>query len=300
MLYERYADGKGIPMEKRGIPLVAIGSKYFMGTGPIKDNLEAEILRENPLESVCPVTGEPGCSFEYNPTDVNPPKKRDVSLSLIVIAGIVDSVNPCAFAVMIFLLTFLIQVSSSKGRVLKAGVAYIASVYVTYFLSGLGLLSFVQLLGVSAIMVKVAAVVSIFAGLVNIKDYFWYGRGFTLKIPDSKKGVIERWVHHANVPGAIVLGFLVSMFELPCTGGVYLAILALLADSMTRGVAIVYLLIYNVMFVAPLAAILLFVMRGMKAERLESWRESGKSLMKLSLGLLLVFLGVAMLLGWSL
>ncbi|MDD5111740.1 MAG: cytochrome c biogenesis CcdA family protein [Candidatus Altiarchaeota archaeon] len=299
-LYKNYADMKGIPEDKRGIPLVAIGDKYFMGTSQIRDNLEAEILRENPLESVCPLTGEPGCSLEYDPTKVSPPVVRPVSLWLIVIAGLVDSINPCAFAVMIFLLTFLIQVSSSKGRVLKAGVAYIASVYVTYFLSGLGLLSFVQLLGVSSIMVKAAAVVSIFAGLINIKDYFWYGKGFTLKIPDSKKGIIERWVHHANVPGAIVLGFLVSMFELPCTGGVYLAILALLADSMTHGVAMAYLLIYNVMFVAPLAVILLFVMRGMKAERLESWRESGKSLMKLSLGLLLVFLGVAMLLGWSL
>jgi cytochrome c biogenesis protein CcdA len=89
------------------------------------------------------------------------------------------------------------------------------------------------------------------------------------------------------------------MFELPCTGGVYLAILALMADSMTKLTAISYLLIYNVMFVLPLLIILLLVMRGMAAKHIENWRQSGKNVMKLTMGLLLIFLGIAMLLGWS-
>ncbi|MBM3309116.1 MAG: cytochrome c biogenesis protein CcdA [Candidatus Altiarchaeales archaeon] len=295
-LYNRYAEKRGIPLEKRGIPLVAIGDKYFMGVSQIESNLEDEILRENPLESVCPLTDEKGCFLDYNPTDLSPPKKMEVSIPLILVAGLVDSINPCAFAVMIFLLTFLLEVSSSSRRVLKAGLAYIASVYVTYFLSGLGFLSVVQLAGLSGTIVKVAAVVAILAGLVNIKDYFWYGKGFTLKIPESKKNTIEKWVHKANVPGAIVLGFLVSMFELPCTGGVYLAILALMADTLTRITAIAYLLVYNIMFIAPLVVILLLVMHGMSAEKIEHWRQSGKNVMKLAMGLLLVILGVLMLL----
>ncbi|MFH1125956.1 MAG: cytochrome c biogenesis protein CcdA, partial [Candidatus Altiarchaeota archaeon] len=148
--------------------------------------------------------------------------------------------------------------------------------------------------------VKIAAVVAILAGLVNIKDYFWYGKGFTLKIPESKKKTIESWVHKANIPGALVLGFLVSMFELPCTGGVYLAILALMADTMTRLKAILYLLIYNVMFVAPLLVILVLILKGMKAEHIENWRQSKKNFMKLAMGLLLLVLGTVMLLGISL
>lgn len=298
-LYSRYIEGKGVPLEKRGIPLVAIGNKYFMGVNQINRNLEDAILKENPFESVCPVTGEPGCFLQYNPTDLSPPEKMEVSLPLILMAGLVDSINPCAFAVMIFLLTFLLEVSSSTRRVVKAGLAYIGSVYVTYFLSGLGFLSFVQLMGISGVIVKIAAVIAVIAGLINIKDYFWYGKGFTLKIPESKKGVIEEWVHKANVPGAIVLGFLVAMFELPCTGGVYLAILALMADTMTKLSAVVYLLIYNVMFIAPLVVILFVVLRGMKVEHIENWRQSGKNVMKLAMGLLLIILGVAMLWGWT-
>jgi len=298
-LYDRYCESKGIPMDKRAIPLVAIGTKYFMGANQVKDSLENEILKENPLESVCPITGELGCHLEYNPTDISPSKKTDVSIPLIVVAGIVDSINPCAFAVMIFLLTFLLEVSSSRRRVLKAGLAYIGAVYVTYFLSGLGFLSVVQYMGVTGWVVKIAAVVAILAGLVNIKDYFWYGRGFTLRIPESKSKTIEAWVHKANIPGAIVLGFLVSMFELPCTGGVYLAILALMADTMTKVKATLYLLLYNVMFTVPLVVILALVLRGMKAEQIESWRQSRKNLMKLGMGLLLVALGLAMLSGWG-
>ena len=298
-LYMNYTERHGIPLEKRAIPLVAIGNKYYMGVKQIRENLENDILSGNPEDRLCPITGQLGCHLEYNPVDVSPPKKTEISLPVILFAGLIDSINPCAFAVMIFLLTFLLEVSSSRKRVVKAGLAYIASVYVTYFLSGLGFLSVIQLAGITGIIVKIAAVLALIAGLINVKDYFWYGKGFTLKIPDSQKERIERWVHKANVPGAIVLGFLVSMFELPCTGGVYLAILALMADSMTKLTAISYLLIYNVMFVLPLLIILLLVMRGMAAKHIENWRQSGKNVMKLTMGLLLIFLGIAMLLGWS-
>lgn len=296
-LYETYADRKGIPLDKRAIPLVAIGDKYYMGVNQIRENLESEILREEPSKGVCPVTGAPGCFLEYNPMELSPTRRTEISIPLIVVSGLVDSINPCAFAVMIFLLTFLLQVSSDRKRVVKAGLAYIASVYATYFLSGIGFLSVVQLMGVTGIVVKASAVVAILAGLVNIKDYFWYGKGFTLKIPDSKKETIERWVHKANVPGAIVLGVLVALFELPCTGGVYLAILALMADTLTQASAVMYLLLYNFMFVAPLIAILALVLGGMKSEHIESWRQSKKNFMKLAMGILLVSLGVAMLLG---
>lgn len=297
LLYEGYADRNGIPLDKRAIPLVAIGDKYYMGVSQIRENLESEILREDPSKGVCPVTGEPGCFLEYNPMDLSPSRRTEVSIPLIVVSGLVDSINPCAFAVMIFLLTFLLQVSSDMKRVVKAGLAYIASVYVTYFLSGIGFLSVVQLMGATGIVVKASAVVAILAGLVNIKDYFWYGRGFTLKIPDSKKETIERWVHKANVPGAMVLGVLVALFELPCTGGVYLAILALMADTLTKAKAVMYLLLYNFMFVAPLVVILALVLGGMKADHIESWRQSKKNFMKLAMGILLVSLGAAMLLS---
>lgn len=300
-LYNKFCGINSLELEERGIPLVAISDKYFMGSDQIKNNLDKEI--EKLLESgerICPLDGYEGCYWgNTTSSEVSPiiEDYKKLTLPLILITGLVDGVNPCAFAVLLFLLMFLLGVSDNKRRMLRAGIAYVIAVYVTYFLAGLGLLTVIQMSGASGLIVKIAAGLAIIFGLVNIKDYFWYGKGFTLKIPDSKRGVIENLTRKANIPAAIVLGFLVSMFELPCTGGIYLAIVALLANSVTRAGAVGYLLIYNVMFILPLIIIILLVVKGLKAEHIERWRESKKNLMKLVLGLLLLVLGVLMLTG---
>ena len=298
-LYNQYCGVQNIPLEARGVPMAAIDNKFFMGLDHIQENLEHEI--KTLLDSgyrVCPLPGVLGCQ-EVEPGDVNPVASTNkITLPLVLGAGMVDGVNPCAFAVLIFLLTFLLGISSTKKRMVKAGIAYIFAVYVTYLLAGLGLLIFVQISGMSLFVTKAAAAFALFAGLINVKDYFWYGKGFSLEIPRSKKSVIEKWTKKANVFAAVVLGFLVSMFELPCTGGVYLAILAMLASTATKISALYYLLVYNIMFVLPLGIILLLVTKGMKAEHIENWRNAKKNWMRLVMGLFLLALGLGLLLGW--
>lgn len=302
-LYNKFCSIQNIPIEQRGIPLVAIGNKFFMGTDQIKENLEPAIQEAiKKGENICPLPESGVCNeVNYNQTETNPVipgLKQKITLPVIIGAGLIDGINPCAFAVLIFLLTFLIEVSSTKKRMVKAGLFYIIAVFGTYFIAGLGFLSAIQTIGPSKIIVRVAAVIAIIAGLINIKDYFWYGKGISLQIPESRKGTIQKWVYKANIPAAIVLGFLVTMFAMPCTGGIYLAILAMLANTVTKIQAIYYLLIYNVMFVVPLIIILLAVTFGMKAEHIENWRQSKKNWMKLVLGLMLVGMGVALLIGW--
>lgn len=305
-LYSQYCSIQTIPINQRGVPMVAIDDAFYMGVDQIKTNLEAKI---NALmvsgDHVCPLPDAMSCHQvqDYNQTEVSSiiPGLKDsskITVPLIIGAGLIDGVNPCAFAVLIFLLTFLIEVSSTKKRMVKSGIAYTFAVYVTYFVAGIGLLSAIQLTGISRIILIIASLFAIFAGIINVKDYFWYGKGFSLKIPEGKKKVIERWTHRANIPAALVLGFLVSMFELPCTGGVYLAILALLANTGTRAAAIPHLLLYNLMFILPLIVIIFAVTLGMKAEHIENWRQKKKNVMKLVMGLLLLGLGLALLLGW--
>jgi cytochrome c biogenesis protein CcdA len=305
-LYNKLCSVQNIPLEQRGVPLVAINDKYLMGVDNIKSGLDPEIeyMLNNNIK-VCPLDGEMAChtfaghnTSQSNQTDsLIPGLKTGITVPLIIGTGLVDGINPCAFAVLIFLLTFLLTVSNDKKRMIKAGIAYVIAVYITYLIAGLGLLTAIHVSGLSGIIVKVAAIASIIVGLINIKDFFWYGKGFTLKIPEKSKSTIEKWVHKGNVPAALVLGFLVAMFELPCTGGVYLAIIALMANTMTQAAAFGYLLLYNLMFVLPLIFIILLVTRGMKAEHIERWRQSKKNWMKLAIGLLLVALGLAMLIG---
>lgn len=292
-LYDEYATRVGIPMEKRGIPFVIVGKTYLMGVDKIKENMESVILDESNM-GICPFPGQLEC-HPYDPTQVSPPEKREITLPLVISAGLIDSINPCAFAVLIFLLAFLAEVSGSRRRMIKAAIAYIIAVYASYFLAGLGIISIISLTGYANTVSKAAAAVAILAGLINIKDYFWYGKGISLQIPASQKKNIESLVRKANVPAAVALGFLVSMVELPCTGGVYLAVLALLAESTTKASATTYLVIYNIMFILPLIIITLLVIVGMKAHHLEEWRQGKREWMKLALGLFMVALGVWML-----
>ena len=86
-------------------------------------------------------------------------------------------------------------------------------------------------------------------GLVNIKDAIQNKTEGTLAIPTSAKPLIEKWVYRASLPAAVILGIIVASVELPCTGGMYLAILTLMANTVSRQTAVMYLLVYNFIFV---------------------------------------------------
>ncbi len=219
-----------------------------------------------------------------------------LTIPAIVGGAAIDSINPCAFAVMIFLLSYLLALGSPK-LVLRVGLVYIATIFIVYFFAGFGILRALTVLNIAGIIYKIAGALLIFVGLVNIKDFFWYGKGFTLAIPESKKPLIEKYIHKASIPAAVVLGFLVSAFELPCTGGVYLAILSLLATHETQLQGIPYLLLYNLIFVSPLFIILGLVYFGISTKKIEEWRTKKRKWLRLVLGLGCVILGVLMLWG---
>jgi cytochrome c biogenesis protein CcdA len=176
-----------------------------------------------------------------------------------------------------------------------SGLAYISSVYISYFLIGIGLLSIIQIPFITNYFYLIAGIIALIAGIINVKDFFYYGKGFSLRIPKKTKKYISEWTKKANIPAAIVLGFLVSLFEFPCTGEVYLVILALLAQQATHGLAIGYLLLYNLMFILPLLIILFSILFGFNVERVKSWKDKKKNYMKLATGLLLLILGAYMM-----
>ena len=220
----------------------------------------------------------------------------ELTIPAIIGGALIDSVNPCAFAVLFFLLGYLLAIGSKK-LILKVGLIYISTVFTVYFFAGLGILQVLTALNIAPIIYKVAGVLLILVGLINIKDFFWYGKGFSLAIPESKKPVIEKYIKKSSIPGAIILGFLVSAFELPCTGGIYLAVLSLLAKHETQLQGIPYLLLYNFIFVLPLFIILGLVYFGFSADKMEAWRGERRKWLRLSLGLGALVLGILMLLG---
>lgn len=280
-------------VKKEGIPAVFIGEQSFIGVEPIKNNLEKQIQYYLVHGPVCPEKINKNQAKEGGIFSVSP---ISLTLGTVTLAALVDSINPCAFSVLIFLLIYLLAIRAEK-RLLKVGLVYIGTVFLVYFLFGLGLFAIIKFASVSRIIVKIAAVLAVVAGLINIKDFFYPDKGFSLKIPESKKPLLEKYIKRATLPAAIVLGFLVSLFELPCTGSVYLAILSLLANKVTKLSAIPYLLYYNLLFVLPLLVILVLVAKGLQPEKLETLRKSYRGWLRLIIGVALLLLGGAMLLG---
>src|SRR3989344_5422144 len=105
-----------------------------------------------------------------------------LTLPIIIGAALADSINPCVFGVLIFLIAFMTKVFKSPRKMLVGGLFYTAVVYLTYFFIGLGILKFTVSLGLSISVYWIAAIIALAAGLLEIKDYFWYGQGPSLQI----------------------------------------------------------------------------------------------------------------------
>jgi len=227
-----------------------------------------------------------------------------ITLGIIIAAALADSINPCVFGVLIFLLAYMTKIFKNKARMLVAGLIYITAVYITYFLIGVGILTLAYTASFSKPFYWFAASVAILAGLFEIKDYFWYGKGFSLQIIP---GAAERIKKYSNamekmetkhpalsLAVAAFLGIFVVFVELPCTGAPYLAILGMLSKGQYAD-GIPLLLLYNLIFILPLILIVWFVYIGFTSKMLEKWRKENRGLMRLVIGLFLLALGAYMI-----
>lgn len=225
------------------------------------------------------------------------------TLGAVIVTAAVDSINPCAIGVALLLVATLIK-QDRKSEILKVGFIYITMVYITYFVAGIGLLFFLTSIPVQVanyITVAVSLIV-IAGGLLEVKDFFWYGKGTSLMIPEKYAEKIADRMDNLTVPAAIVLGVVVAAVELPCTGGPYLAILTVIQQTMTASggiplIAFVLMAIYNLIFVAPLIAIVVLAYLGSyEVQEMKNWKHMNKDKMRLAAGLLMVFLGWVLLL----
>lgn len=228
---------------------------------------------------------------------------EQITIGIVIAAALADSINPCVFGVLIFLLAYMTRIFKNKARMLVAGLIYITSVYITYFLIGVGIFTLAYTAQFAKPFYWFAAFVAIGAGLLEIKDYFWYGKGLSLQIIP---GTGQRIRHYAQTlkkmetqhPSlsllvAVALGIFVVFVELPCTGAPYLAILGLLSQG-AYATGIPLLLLYNLIFILPLFVIIGIVYMGY-SKGLEHWRKEHRGVMRLVIGLFLLALGMYMI-----
>jgi cytochrome c biogenesis protein CcdA len=214
------------------------------------------------------------------------------ALTTVVITAAIDSINPCAIGVLILMMSVLLTAKQSAMKMLMLGGLYIFSVMTVYLLAGLGLVYFLARLSLylTEYLSIVVGLLIILAGLLEMKDYFWYGRWFSLTIPQSFAKKLHNHATKVTVPGIILLGAFVSAVELPCTGAPYLAIITLLSQYFDF-TAFLLLVLYNIIFVSPLIVILILVASGKKLHDVKKWKQEGRGAMRLFIGLLLVAMG---------
>lgn len=220
------------------------------------------------------------------------------ALGTVIATAAIDSVNPCAIGVLVLLISTVIAGAKTKKALIKYGFAYIFAVFITYLVAGLGLVYFfttIPIVVAEYISIAVAIIV-IGAGLIEIKDFYWYGRGFSLAIPPKYAKKIHVLSKNLSIPGVMLLGAFVAGVELPCTGAPYLAIITLLSQNFDL-TAFALLLLYNFIFVLPLIVILLIVYFGVaRVQDVKQWKQLNRNYMRLAVGLLLVVLGWVLIL----
>lgn len=239
-----------------------------------------------------------------------------LSVPLVVGAAIVDSINPCAFGVLIFISGYLLKISHDRRRVLVSGLGYVIGVYLTYLLLGMliyigigQLTSYLRGNVLAVYFYQAIGLVIIIFGLLEWKEYLAARRGGFLArlpspaIPAGFVDDIKRWTERLgstmgestakSLTVSIAMGFLVALVELPCTGAPYLAVITFMNQAgLSLAEATPMLLAYNVIFVLPLLVIVGIVYRGTQIERLKAWKEENKGYMRLAAGALLIALGL--------
>ncbi|MFZ5365877.1 MAG: cytochrome c biogenesis CcdA family protein [Patescibacteria group bacterium] len=216
------------------------------------------------------------------------------SFWVISSAAFVDSINPCAIAVLLILLGALLA-TKEKKKAAATGLFFIFALYLAYFLLGLGLVSFLQLSGLATLFHRLIGGLAILVGLLNLKDFFWYGGGgFVMEIPRSWRPTIQKLLKGVTSPfGAFLMGFVVTAFELPCTGGPYVFVLGLLSSNINWTKILPTLLYYNFIFVLPLLFITSLIYFGYSTvEKTTAWKDRNLRILHLIAGLIMLSLGI--------
>jgi len=213
-------------------------------------------------------------------------------LPLVVVAALIDSINPCAFSILILTIAFLFSIGKLRSSVLEIGSAYILGIFLVYTLIGLGILQALHIFNTPHFMANVGAALLVVLGLINITNELVPAFPIKLRIPHAAHHRMAELMEKGSLPSAFALGGLVGLCEFPCTGGPYLMVLGLLHDQTTRSAGLGYLMLYNLLFILPLVIILLIAGEKTLVEKLQAWKQRETKTMRFGGGIAMITLGM--------
>ena len=221
-------------------------------------------------------------------------------------AGVLDGLNPCAFALLVlfatYTLTMVNKVTSdgsstavARRQLLGAGSLYVGAVVLTYFLIGLGLFSFLGWLGRDHLVTRIAAVLALFMGLWMVKDVLFPRIGPALAAPHATHGWMQRAMERGGLGGMLLAGVLVGICTVPCSGAIYLGIVAVLNASGGGPAGLALLALYNLAYIVPLVALLAVVSNRRVLGRLGRWNQTNSPWVKAALATAVIAMSLGLL-----
>ena len=312
---ETLSNRLNLPAQKRLIaPSIFVGNNFLAPEEITEANMEALIRKysDQVSESDSKKTMTlPSPSLSPTPEEAKKAEEsilerfKGLGLLTIVSAGLIDGINPCAFATLIFFVSYLTFVGRQRKEVLWVGLGFSGAVFVTYLLIGFGILSFIQhfsfLPTFSRFVYLLTILIALTFGVLSLYDYIQLKRGrpseMKLQLPEFLKKRIHQTIRQESKSNrfflaAVASGFIISLLEFTCTGQVYLPTILFVTNIPSlRTSAIAYLILYNVMFILPLLIIFAIVYWGVTSEQLALFLKRRSSIIKLLTALL--FFGLA-------
>lgn len=308
-LFQELANKYGC--EVRAVPTIFIGEQYIVGylsdesTGRKIEDLIKDCLERGCIDPIEKINNQTESYKKEEIIELPFVEELDISeMSLliftIIVAGI-DGFNPCAFFVLFFLLSMLIYARSRRKMLLIGGTFVFFSGFI-YFLFMAAWLNIFLIIGQIKIITTIAGFIALIIAAINIKDFFFKG-GISLTIPKQLKpklfsrmrNLLKTTSLSSMILGTVVLAIAANSYELLCTAGfpmVYTRILTL-HNLSTLGYYL-YLVLYNLIYIIPLAVIVIFFSITLGAKKLTE--EQGQ-ILKLISGLMMLSLGLVLIIN---
>ncbi len=312
LLFNQTAEAYGIKEEERGYPAAAVGSTYLMGY-PTEIGIysEAAIEKAHLLGEKTNVRTIAADQVQANARQAF----QKITFWAIIGSGLVDGINPCAFAVIVFFISFLTVYKYNRREIILVGTSYCAAVFAAYLLLGLGVFNFLYAMRGFSYVIKafyiVTAALCLLFFVLSIYDLILYQKtknadGMLLQLPHTLKVRIHKIMgfflrdKQKNtfrlVLAALAVGFCVSLVEAVCTGQVYVPTCVLIMqDPQFRARAVFYLVLYNLMFIVPLVTVFVLALLGYESKRFNDFFKKHLGLTKILLSLVFLALFVLLL-----
>lgn len=229
-----------------------------------------------------------------------------LTVPAVLAAGFADGFNPCAFALLVLFGTYTLTLVNSvtadgtptaeaRRQLLGAGSLYVGAVWITYFLIGLGLVSFLGWLGRDHFVTRGASILALLMALWMLKDVFLPGFGPSLMAPGGTHRRMQRAMERGGLAGMLLAGILVGICTVPCSGAMYLQVTAVLNASGGGLTGLALLALYNLAFILPLVLLLLAVSDRRVLGRLGRWNRSNSPWVKAGLAFAVILMSLGLL-----